>query len=193
MSSNSDVDLFNQDFDKLNLTAQGRHRRSIRLDGYDYTQPGIYFLTIVTHEREPLFGEIEQGVMRLNAWGEIARDEWFKTAALRPSIALHADEFVVMPNHVHGILWINHTVGAERRSAPTKTQPCVTAGSLGAVVRGYKSAVTYTINATRETRGTPVWQRNYYEHIVRDDADLNRIRDYIANNPLKWGEDDLYE
>lgn len=169
------------------------HRRSIRLKEYDYTQSGAYFVTIVTHEHEPLFGEIVDGVMNLNAWGEIARHEWFKTAELRPNIELYEDEFVVMPNHTHGIIWTNDDVGAERRSAPTDAEiPHVTAGSLGAVVRAYKSAVTYAINAARQTRGMVVWQRNYYERIVRNDVGLNRIRKYIADNPLKWADDDLY-
>ena len=167
------------------------HRHSIRLKEYDYTQNGAYFVTIVTYQREPLFGEIVDGVMQLNEWGEIARREWFKTAELRPFVELYEDEFVVMPNHAHGILWMNDDVGAERRSAPTD-MPHVTAGSLGAIVRAYKSAVTYAINAARQTRGMVVWQRNYYEHIIRNDADLNRIRNYIVNNPLKWADDDLY-
>ena len=176
---------------------QGKRRRSIRLKEYDYAQAGAYFVTIVTNQREPLFGAIEGVAMRLSAWGDIAREEWFKTAALRKMINLYADEFVVMPNHVHGIIWINNNieedgVGAERRSALTGVMPHVTAGSLGAVVRGYKSAVTYAVNAARETRGAPIWQRNYYEHVIRDDADLNRIREYISNNPVKWGEDALY-
>ena len=167
------------------------HRRSIRLKEYDYTQKGAYFITIVTYRREPLFGEIVDGVMQLNERGEIARREWFKTAELRPFVELYEDEFVVMPNHAHGILWMNDDVGAEHRSAPTD-MPHVTAGSLGAIVRAYKSAVTYAINAARQTRGMVVWQRNYYEHIIRNDADLNRIRNYIVNNPLKWADDDLY-
>lgn len=174
------------------------HRRSIRLKEYDYTQSGAYFVTIVTYQREHLFGKVVNGVMRLNDWGEIARREWFKTAELRPYVELFEDEFVVMPNHAHGIIWndgnVRAVVGAERRSAPTTalTQPNVTAGSLGAIVRAYKSAVTYAINAARQTRGMVVWQRNYYEHIVRNDADLNRIRNYIVNNPLKWADDKLY-
>ncbi len=166
------------------------HRRSIRLKEYNYAQAGAYFVTIVTYQRESLFGEIVDGVMKLNEWGEIARREWFKTAELRPYIELYEDEFVVMPNHAHGILWMNDDVGAERCSAPTT--PHVPAGSLGAIVRAYKSAVTYAINAARQTRGMVVWQRNYYEHIIRNDADLNRIREYVVNNPLKWADDDLY-
>ena len=169
------------------------HRRSIRLKEYDYTQKGAYFITIVTYRREPLFGEIVDGVMQLNEWGEIARREWFKTAELRPYVELHEDEFVVMPNHAHGIIW---NVEALRRNARTGAgaadeKPHVDAGSLGAIVRAYKSAVSYAINAARQTRGMTVWHRNYHEHIIRDDADLKRIRDYIANNPLKWTEDSL--
>ena len=174
------------------------HRRSIRLKEYDYTQSGAYFVTIVTNQREPLFGEIVDGQMNLNPLGEIARREWFKTAELRPYVELYEDEFVVMPNHAHGIIWNNGhpIVRAERRSATTDDiaadeKPHVDAGSLGAIVRAYKSAVTYAINAARQTRGATVWHRHYHEHIIRDDADLNRIRDYIANNPLKWTEDSL--
>lgn len=169
------------------------HRRSIRLKEYDYTQASAYFVTIVTYQRAHLFGKIVEGVMKLNKWGEIARREWFKTAELRPYVELYDDEFVVMPNHVHGIIW---NVGALRRNPRTGAgaadeKPHVEAGSLGAIVRAYKSAVTYAINAARQTRGMVVWQRNYYEHIIRNEADVKRIRDYIANNPLKWTEDRL--
>lgn len=98
------------------------HRRSIRLPGYDYTRPGAYFITIVTHERAHLFGRVADGCMRLNALGEIVREEWFKTAELRPYVRLHDDEFVIMPNHIHGIIRIVgddaiEIVGAQRRCA----------------------------------------------------------------------------
>ena len=82
------------------------HRCSIRLKGYDYTQAGAYFVTIVTHDRECLFGEVVDGQMRLNPFGEIVREEWFRTAVVRPYVMLAPDEFVVMPNHIHGIIWI---------------------------------------------------------------------------------------
>lgn len=95
-------------------------RRSIRLKGYDYTQPGAYFVTICTHERAHLFGEILGGKMQLNRWGEIARTEWFKTAELRPYVKLHEGEFVVMPNHIHGIIWVVENVGTRRRRVPTE-------------------------------------------------------------------------
>jgi len=112
---------------------QRHHRRSIRLPGYDYTQPGAYFITIVTHERMPSFGEIVDGEMRLNEYGQIVPAEWFQTAVVRPYVVLHPDEFVVMPNHVHGIVWIvdmggmDDDVGAQRRCAPTTTNPTNTA------------------------------------------------------------------
>ncbi len=190
---------------------QRHHRRSIRLPGYDYTRAGAYFVTLVTHDRECLFGEIVGGEMRLNTWGEIAREEWFQTAVVRPYVMLRDDEFVVMPNHIHGIIWIvgdcegngdDDIVGAQRRCAPTwgrgthairpirgATPTNVIPGSLGAIIRAYKSATTKRINALRGTPGASVWQRNYYEHIIRDEEDLQRIRQYIQDNPARWAMD----
>ncbi len=199
---------------------QRHHRRSIRLPGYDYTRAGAYFITLVTHDRECLFGEIVGGEMRLNTWGEIAREEWFQTAVVRPYVMLRDDEFVVMPNHIHGIIWIVGDyegngdedivgaqrrcahVGTQRRCAPTwgrgthairpirgATPTNVIPGSLGAIIRAYKSATTKRINALRGTPGASVWQRNYYEHIIRDEEDLQRIRQYIQDNPARWAMD----
>ncbi|GAB6067553.1 transposase [Methylothermus subterraneus] len=193
------------------------HRRSIRLKGYDYTQPGAYFITLVTHERAPLFGAVVDGVMRLNAWGEIVREEWFKTAHIRPYVRLYEDECVVMPNHVHGIIWMvennddtavgndnmvgnGDVVGARRRRAPTSRRaPAVSScpdhveqfgkpvpGSIPTIVRAFKSAITKRINELHNTPGAPIWQRNYYEHVIRDERALNAIRQYITENPLRW-------
>ncbi|MCS6908535.1 MAG: transposase [Anaerolineales bacterium] len=189
----------------MKYNPQHHHRRSIRLPGYDYTQPGAYFVTLVTHERQHLFGEIVVGEMHLNPWGEVAYQEWFQTAVLRPYVVLRDDEWVVMPNHMHGIIWIvdNDCRGAAPHPAPCKgaaaprpsprpseTSPInVVPGSLGAIVRAYKSAVAKRINALRNTPGAPVWQRNYYEHIIRDDGELERIRQYILDNPARWAED----
>ena len=173
---------------------QKHHRRSIRLQDYDYTQPGAYFITLVTWQREELFGQAVNGEMRLNEFGKIVREEWFKTAELRSNVALHEDEFVVMPNHVHGIIWIVDVdgVGAQRRCAPTKDRApakAIASNSIPAIVRAYKSAVTYRINTLRGTPSAPVWQRNYYEHIVRDDKEFWATLNYIRDNPLKWQED----
>lgn len=191
----------------MNYDPERHHRRSIRLKGYDYTQPGAYFITIVTQNRECVFGEIADGVMRLNEYGGIVGEEWFKTADLRPYVELNHDEFVVMPNHIHGIIWIaEHDgahVGAQRHCAPTgirvpadvriptDAKPAIPAvnvmpGSIGAIVRAFKSATTKRINEMRGLPGAPVWQRNYYEHIIRGERALERIRQYIAENPIRW-------
>ncbi len=175
---------------------QIHHRRSIRLKGYDYTQAGAYFITICSYQRGHVFGEILNGEMKLNAWGEIARAEWFKTAALRDNVELYDEEFVVMPNHVHGIIWLNENVGALRRNIPVNvveikraeqhSVPTVKPDSLGAIVRAYKSAVTYAINGLEKSRGGVIWQRNYYEHIIRNEKELNTIARYIYYNPFNW-------
>ena len=175
-----------------------KHRRtSIRLKGWDYTQPGAYFVTICTHERVPLFGRVVDGEMVLNPYGEIVRDEWFRSAEIRAEIELFPDEFVVMPNHIHGIVWIVATddpagydenarppVGATGRSPLPPHGP--TPRSLGSFIAGFKSAVTKRINQMRGTPGARVWQRNYYEHIIRDERALNAIRRYIIDNPWRW-------
>ena len=175
---------------KTNFDPQKHHRHSIRLKGYDYSAAGGYFVTVVTFQRECLFGEIVGGEMRLSALGEIVRDEWFKTAALRRYVELREDEFVVMPNHAHGIIWImDDSVGARRRRAPTEERfgkPVI--GSIPTIVRAFKSAVTYRAN--RELNSANIWQRNYYEHIIRGQSDYERIANYIAANPMKWDVDE---
>jgi REP element-mobilizing transposase RayT len=185
----------------MTFDPQKHHRRSIRLKGYDYTQPGAYFITVVTHDRQCLFGEIVDGEMRLNEFGEIVRAEWFQTAVVRPYVVLHPDEFVVMPNHAHGIIWIVD-VGATRRVAPPPPRvapPSVAIhprgpipGSVGAIIGQFKSITTKRINALRNLVGQPVWQRNYYERIIRDERALNAIRRYILNNPANWTKDADY-
>jgi putative transposase len=171
------------------------HRRSIRLKGYDYAQPGVYFITIVSHRRLPIFGEITGGAVRLNACGEIARAEWMRTAAIRREIVL--DEFVVMPNHFHAIVIIMEcdlgSVGGKGRSPLRPEMPCGPANnSLASLIAGYKSAVTTRINQLRGTPCAPVWQRNYWEHIIRNEDELSRIQEYIRYNPVAWETDDEY-
>ena len=166
------------------------HRRSIRLKGYDYSQPGLYFVTICCDQRQNLFGEIVDGVMYLNQFGGIARDEWLKSSIIRPDIEL--DEYIVMPNHFHGIVIIN-PVGANRSSPlPLLTRTSMKPRSLSSIMAGFKSAVTKKINIIRNAPGTPVWQRNYYEHIIRNENALNNIRRYIVNNPVSWHQDQLH-
>ena len=177
------------------------HRRSIRLPGYDYTQPGAYFVTFVAHDRECLFGDVVDGVMRLNAFGEIVREEWFRTAVVRPYVMLAPDEFVVMPNHIHGIIWITGGRGdpvgrpydpvgrPHDNDRDDQRSHGPAAGSVGAIIGQIKSIAAKRINALRGTPAAPVWGRNYYEHIIRYETSLNRIRRYIAANPSQWAED----
>jgi len=166
------------------------HRRSIRLKGYDYTQSGAYFITFCTYQRMHLFGEVVDGEMVLNDAGKIARDEWFKTAEIRPYVKLYEDEFMIMPNHGHGIIWIeDEIVGTRQRRVPTETTEKFgkpVKGSIPTIVRAYKSAVTYAVNTAENQRGAVLWQKNYYEHIIRNDRELKNIGWYIVNNPLNW-------
>jgi len=160
------------------------HRRSLRLPAYNYAQAGAYFVTLVTHARECLFGQVIDGEMRLNALSEVVAEEWQRTADVRREVEL--DVFVVMPNHAHGIVVFN-PVGAHG-CAPLP-QPFRPPRSLGSFVAGFKAAVTKRINGIRGTPELPVWQRNYHEHVIRNEEDRDRIRQYIAGNPTCWDQD----
>lgn len=165
------------------------HRRSIRLRNYDYSSAGAYFVTICTWQRECLFGDIVDGEMRLNESGNIVLAEWERTPEIRKEIEL--DMAVIMPNHFLVCIVDGGTVGATRRS-PLQSrlrQPGPIPRSLGAFVAGFKSATTKQINIIRANPGCPVWQRNYYERVIRNAEELGRAREYIVNNPLKWALD----
>ena len=178
------------------MTRINKHRRSIRLPDYDYTMPGAYLVTICTANGKCIFGEINNGKMRLNEFGRIAQEEWERSSVIRNEIEM--DSFVVMPNHIHGIVFIldintNSNVGATGRSPlrspKSKHKYGIAPRSLGAFVAGFKSILTKRINIIRCTPGTSVWQRGYYEHVVRSDLDLKNIREYIVNNPARWDFD----
>ena len=200
------------------------HRRSIRLDDYNYSRPGAYFVTICTRDKQCLFGRVMGEAMQLNAVGRAAEKSWQEIPSHFPHVVL--DEFVVMPNHVHGILmivgpdgtlqigidedspmWPNDdpqiapvdgpSVGATHASplrgnadGPPNAPDVVEMPtgpkrrSVGAVIGSYKSAVSKRIRETVGPRDTPLWHRNYYEHIIRNDVALNRIRQYLADNPM---------
>jgi putative transposase len=185
-----------------------RHgRRSIRAKKYDYAGDGMYFITICTAGREMLFGNIRNGAMAMNEMGWIAWEEWEKSAEIRREIEL--DSFVVMPNHLHGLVTIvpddsvgahgmrpvsqtpvlqsqtSHSANPGACHAPLRRAP----RSLGSFVAGFKGATTRLINEARGTPGTPVWQRNYYERIVRNERMMERIWTYIECNPLQWSLD----
>ena len=224
-------------------------RRSIRLRGYDYSQDGLYFITICTYNREPIFGRIANGKMQLNDAGIIARDAWLDTARIRPNVVL--GDFVVMPNHFHAVFAIDNTVShcrgvlhtpvttttnipSSRKGVlhtPDKifnisldddnagipntgldnagvcntgldnTGVCNTgldnngvcntplqspSQTVGAIIRGFKSVVSKRI-------GYSVWQRNYYEHIIRNEHSLHRISQYIVSNPDRWQDDCFFD
>ena len=169
-------------------------RRSIRLKDYDYTQPGIYFITICTEKRVCLFGEVVAGRMCLSRYGEIVWEEWLNTETRRPNVI--TDAFVVMPNHGHGSIGIHDAEPCRgmARHAPTTARQFgkPIPNSLPTIIGSFKSAVTKGINRRRGTTGTSVWQRGYYERIVRNEHALNHVRQYIEENPLRWHYDHFY-
>ena len=158
-------------------------RRSIRLKDYDYSTAGAYFVTICTHNRECVLGEIADGEMRLKEAGQIVRAMWEQLPYHYPHIGL--DAFAIMPNHVHGIVTLNDPVGAGFKPAPTGGKP----HGLPEIIRAFKTFSSRRINQFRQMTGVPVWQRNYYEHVIRNEKTLNAIREYITANPYQWQED----
>jgi putative transposase len=173
-------------------------RRSLRLKGYDYAQAGAYFVTMCTQDRACLFGDVVEGTVCLNAAGQLVAALWSDMPIRFPEIDL--DAFVVMPNHIHGIVvFSDHAatvgaplVGARRGGARAATWA---ASTVGDVVGAFKSLFTVKyIEGVKEGRWPAfdrrVWQRNYYEHVIRDEPDLARVRSYIDENPLRWEFDD---
>ena len=162
------------------------HRHSIRLKGYDYSQSGAYFITICAHNWECLLGTIVDEQMMLNDYGRLVETEWMITANIRNNAEL--DAFVAMPNHIHGIIRIARR-GTLQRAPTRESFGNPISDSIPTIIRLFKSTVTKQINRLRDTAGAPVWQRNYYEHVVRDKDDLFQIRRYIVYNPAKWDLD----
>jgi putative transposase len=164
------------------------HHRSIRLQGYDYAQAGAYFVTICTQNRECFFGEIVDGEMQLSEIGKVAEECWRAIPNHFSNVAL--DVFVVMPNHVHGVVMITTVGRGTACRAPTTDRfGHPVANSLPTVIRSFKSAVTRRISTLLNTTGISVWQRNYYEHVIRNEEELLSLRRYIVDNPLQWALD----
>ncbi len=162
------------------------HRRSIRLPGYDYSQAGAYFVTVCTQYRECLFGEIANGQMRLNEFGEIILKWWDALPGYYRYANL--DEFVVMPNHVHGIIVL--TCGEATSSSQEKAPDLsIDKRTLGQLVGYFKFNCSKEINQCRDTEYARVLQRGYYEHIIRNDREWNTIVQYIRENPARWRTD----
>jgi len=199
---------------------QNKYRvQSCRLKGWDYALAGYYFITICTKNRIDFFGEIKNGRMVLSQIGEITKEEWIKTALIRKNVIL--DEFIIMPNHIHGIVIINND---DRQNQPEKIGEIIKSiesveveahcnaplrpehqtdnvlhfkteyknkfgpqrNNLASIVRGYKGVTTKKI---KKINGDFAWQNRYYDHIIRNEQSLYKIREYIFNNPLKWGSD----
>ena len=185
---------------------QKHHRRSTRLQGYDYASIGGYFVTIVAWRRECLFGGVVNGEIRLNKVGKIVEWEWLEIPKRLSYVTLGAH--MVMPNHFHGTLFFHENVGATHRGQTLsksggKPYQIVSMGgidgsplprgpkpaSLGAIIAQFKSRTTKRIWKIPEFKETPIWQRNYYEHVIRNVKDLQNITDYIETNPMSWDED----
>ena len=169
---------------------QQHQRRSLRLKDYDYSQAGAYFVTICTQNKVPVLGKIVEGVMRLNRFGNVVNKCWLEIPHHFPDVKI--DAFVVMPNHMHGIIvLINNCRGEVTSPAPkgAETAP-LRKCTLGQVIAYFKYQTTKAINQIHKTPGHRVWQRNYYEHVIRNEADLNEIRQYILDNPVQWAMDE---
>jgi REP element-mobilizing transposase RayT len=188
------------------------HRRSIRLSEFDYSTNGAYFVTICTQGRESLFGDIDDGAMTLNEAGRLVAECWAKLPDKFNGVSL--DEFIIMPNHFHGIIAIidntNHIdlrgescirpplnyQGAMEKQGEHKVRPYGTQnGSVGRIVQAFKSLTTNAyIRGVKQSGWPPfpgrVWQRNYYERVIRDEKEMMAIREYIMNNPANWSDDE---
>ena len=189
----------------MSYNPQKHHRRSIRLKHYDYASEGLYFVTLICDKRTPLFGSIKNGIMCLNEYGRIAVAKWLESIEIRPNISL--GEYIIMPDHMHGIISIDNAIEASARANCIRPDDSIEKGecnsprrqpligpshSIGAIIRGYKGSVTKAINQHRQQSGyqsIKIWQRNYYEHVIRDERAYENISNYIINNPAKWTAD----
>lgn len=174
------------------------HRKSIRLKEYDYANANWYYITICTQGKEHLFGKVINNKVVLNGFGKIVQDEWLRTKEIRKNVDL--DYYVIMPNHIHGIiiieynekeLIINGGRDTMHRVPTERTFGSPIPNSLSTIIGAFKASVTRRINKISRSRQS-IWQRNYFEHIIRNDEDLYRIRKYIRQNPLKWQLDEYY-
>ena len=162
------------------------NRRSMRLRHYDYSQGGVYFVTICTYRFKHLFGQVVAGNVQLNHLGRLVKEEWLKTATVRPTVDV--DLFVVMPNHLHGLLFISDSQ-VVRAPAGGAT---IRANSLGSIIAQVKSVVTKRSRSLTNPPTVPIWKRHYYDYKERSERALKRIRQYIIAKPSRWSEDEYF-
>lgn len=163
--------------------------RKIRLEGWDYSDPGLYFITLITFQRECIFGEIKNQRMTLSSIGEIIKEEWLKSFEIREELV--CDSWVIMPNHMHAILKIIRK-GSQHIKDKVMLNPGIgyrPPRSVSSFVAGFKSAATKRINLARNTPGKKVWQDRFHDHIIKDNNGYQNIHNYIQNNPLTWKDD----
>ena len=162
----------------MKYTPDIHHRRSVRLGGFDYAGAGAYFVTICTKGRELWFETPEVKIIAEACW--LAIPQHFPNTGL--------DEWIVMPNHVHGVIVLVETAGAQHVEPPHNRYQHLIPKSIGSIMRSYKSAVT--LQCRKAGHGYFQWQKNYYERVLRDEEEMNRVRQYIRDNPLNWGVDE---
>ena len=169
----------------------------MRLMDYDYSTPGAYFVTIVSYRRFPIFGKIVIDKVPLNQVGRIVEDCWLEIPFHFPFVRLK--DYVVMPNHLHGVIEIKYypnvdskEIFARRNTSKEPKQSGPQSQSLSAIIGSYKSATTKCVHRLGLTHQKTRWQRNYYEHVIRDDEDYQRIVEYIQLNPVNWEDDQEY-
>ena len=163
---------------------QSNKRQSLRLPYYDYSQRGIYFITICIRDRQCILAEIFEGSLRLNDMGAMMGRCWHDIPNHFPHMTL--DAYVIMPNHIHGIIIIEESIKKDECYSPLHG----TSKTIGSAVRGFKIGVTQWVR--KNTALHDIWQRNYYEHIIRNDVSLHQIKEYITHNPETWTQDKLH-
>ncbi len=153
-----------------------RRHNSLRHTGWNYAASGFYFVTICTYQRQCLFDRVE--------FRAVVEQQWQKIPAIKSTTSVRLDEWIVMPNHVHGIIVI---VDGQSIDAPRPTK--AVSGSIGSLVGTFKSSATKRINHKYGEYSSPIWQRGYYDKIIRNERQLNAIRQYIIDNPARWADD----
>ncbi|MDD5088399.1 MAG: transposase [bacterium] len=172
------------------MTTDYPQRKRLRLSDYDYSRAGGYFITVCTKDKQSLLGNIESGTSILSDWGKIAQQVWRALPETYPRVEL--DEFVVMPNHIHAILFLQDEPSniapsvSSSRGGLSEAQPDRASASLSEIIRHFKTTSAKAVNRARRTPGHPVWQRGFHEHVIRNEEDLFNTRQYIRQNPLKW-------